>query len=58
MHNEMKHVLLASALLCSSTLPAGVLGIRDIVRWIVEQLPEELANIPPRPGGPRSVDGG
>ena len=38
--------------------PLGVVGVRDIVRWLVELFPESLLNLPPEPVNPTSVDGG
>jgi len=32
-------------------------GVRDIVRWLVELFPESLLNLPPEPINPRSADG-
>lgn len=37
--------------------PLGVVGVRDIVRWLVELFPESLLNLPPEPINPRSADG-
>ncbi len=38
--------------------PVGVVGVRDIVAYLVELFPESLLNIPPEPTPPRTVDGG
>ena len=38
--------------------PQGVVGVRDIVRWLVELFPESLLNLPPEPLDPRNIDGG
>jgi CBS domain-containing protein len=31
--------------------PVGVVSVRDIVRYLVDQFPHKVLNIPPRPGG-------
>lgn len=38
--------------------PVGVVGVRDIVAYLVELFPESLLNVPPVPTPPRTVDGG
>ena len=38
--------------------PVGVVGLRDIVHWMVDQLPEAILNLPPDASYPKSVDGG
>lgn len=38
--------------------PRGVVGVRDIVGWLVELFPESLLNLPPEPLDPQNVDGG
>lgn len=38
--------------------PVGVVGVRDIVAYLVELFPESLLNVPPEPTPPRTVDGG
>ena len=39
--------------------PVGVVSVRDIVNHIVDQFPDKVLNLPPRPGGdiPRSREG-
>ncbi len=39
-------------------VPVGCVAVRDIVNWIVDQLPESVMNLPPDPGYPKTVDGG
>ncbi len=38
--------------------PVGVVGLRDIVAWIVDLFPARLLNLPPVPGYPHDSDGG
>jgi len=38
--------------------PVGVVGVRDIVAWIVEFFPESVLNLPPKPTAPKTVEGG
>ena len=38
--------------------PVGVVGVRDIIAYLVELFPESLLNVPPEPTPPRTVDGG
>lgn len=38
--------------------PVGCVAVRDIVNWIVDQLPESVMNLPPGAGYPKTVDGG
>jgi CBS domain-containing protein len=38
--------------------PRGVVGVRDIVGWLVELFPESLLNLPPEPLDPQRVEGG
>ncbi len=45
-------------LVTSDNRPVGVVGVRDIVAWMVEFFPESVLNLPPDPGAPKSVDGG
>ena len=38
--------------------PVGVVGVRDIVAYLVELFPESLLNVPPEATHPRTVEGG
>ena len=38
--------------------PVGVVGVRDIVAYLVELFPESLLNVPPELTTPRTVEGG
>jgi CBS domain-containing protein len=38
--------------------PAGVVGVRDIVTWLVEYFPASVLNLPPSPGVGKTMDGG
>ena len=38
--------------------PVGVVGVRDIVAYLVELFPESLLNVPPEATPPRTVEGG
>lgn len=45
-------------LLKEDRTPVGVVGVRDIVAWMVELFPESVLNLPPEPTAPKTVDGG
>jgi CBS domain-containing protein len=38
--------------------PAGVVGVRDIMMWLVDLFPESVMNLPPQPGVSHEIDGG
>jgi CBS domain-containing protein len=38
--------------------PVGVVGVRDIIAWMVELFPEGVLNLPPDDRPPSTVDGG
>lgn len=38
--------------------PAGVVAVRDIVSWLVDQFPASVHNLPPTAGVATSLDGG
>jgi CBS domain-containing protein len=38
--------------------PVGVVGVRDIITWMVELFPESVLNLPPDDRPPKTVDGG
>jgi CBS domain-containing protein len=38
--------------------PTGMVGVRDIVAWMVGLFPQSLLNLPPEPTTPKSVEGG
>ncbi len=38
--------------------PRGMVGVRDIVAWMVNLFPESLLNLPPEPTTPKRAEGG